>query len=152
MNLRRRLEERITKKIKEIQELEGTIKEAKAYVQGVQDTLKMLPRDSRVADAARAMRAGSQVAKAMQLLKDFGTPMHILDILKGLDKEITKGNRASLVGSLGAYVRRGETFTRPKPATFGLVEWAEEEPRVDEPTEDVPDDFGVIDTGEEEDY
>jgi hypothetical protein len=31
-------------------------------------------------------------------------------------------NRSALSGSIAAYVRKGEIFTRPAPNTFGLLE------------------------------
>ena len=56
--------------------------------------------------------------------------MHIQDILRGIGKEVTPENRASLGGSLAAYVRRGEIFSRPAPNTFALLSAtaSEEEP------------------------
>ena len=45
-------------------------------------------------------------------------------ILRGVGEEETAANRATLSGSLSAYVRKGEVFTRPAPNVFGLVEFA----------------------------
>jgi len=50
--------------------------------------------------------------------------MHVMDILKAMGREPTRESRASLSSSLAAYVRRGEVFTRSKPNTFGLAEFA----------------------------
>jgi hypothetical protein len=47
--------------------------------------------------------------------------MHIGAILTAIGVENTKSARVSLVGSLGAYVRKGSVFTRPGPNIFGLV-------------------------------
>jgi hypothetical protein len=36
---------------------------------------------------------------------------------------LNKSTRAAVAGSLSAYVRNGEIFTRPAPNTFGLIEF-----------------------------
>jgi len=50
--------------------------------------------------------------------------MHVNELLMAIGLEKTKNARVSLVGSLGAYVRKGVVFTRPGPNIFGLVEMA----------------------------
>ena len=55
--------------------------------------------------------------------KPSGKPLHISDLLVALGKETDHDNRAALSGSLSAYVRKHEIFTRPAPNTFGLVEF-----------------------------
>lgn len=143
MNLKRRLEERIQRKEKEIQQLEAQIGEAKAYIQGLQDTLKMLPREK--GETEITIRSNSLPGKALQALRKAGKPLHIKDLLKALGQEVTRKNRSSLSGSLGAYVRQNEIFTRPSPNTFGLTEWGESPSNED----DLPDEFGAIPEEEE---
>jgi hypothetical protein len=138
---RRKVEERIKKKEAEIQELERQVGEARVYLQALQDVLKLFPREagSSSALAVAALRPGSAVGQARDIILRHGAPVHITEILKELGKEVTRETRASLAGSLAAYVRRGEIFTRPAPNHFGLVEFGGTPP-VDTP----PDDFGAI--------
>jgi hypothetical protein len=123
MNERRKIEERLRRKEQEIQGLEDQIKEARVYIQALQDVLKLLPRD---ADAEGSpdtvLRAGSLVAQARTTIKARGGALHVDEILRILGKEVNRENKAALSGSLAAYVRRGEIFTRPAPNTYGLVE------------------------------
>jgi hypothetical protein len=123
MNERRRIEERLRKKEQEIQTLEEQVKDARVYIQALQDVLKMLPKEPDGESSPESvLRPGSTVAQARKIIKTRGNPVHIDDILKMLGKDVTRENKAALSGSLAAYVRRGEIFTRPAPNTFGLVE------------------------------
>jgi hypothetical protein len=128
MTNRRKIEERIAKKQQEIQELELKLRETKAYIQALQDVVKMLPRDgdathetSDVSQTGETMRAGSYVADARDAIRAAGKPLHLVDILKAIGRENNRKNRTGMSGSLAAYVRRREVFTRPKPNTFGLI-------------------------------
>lgn len=135
MSARREVERRIEKKQEEILGLERAIGEAKSYLQALQETLKLLPKD---ADSqglvSQSLRQGSEMEKVQTLLRKTGKPLYIEEILKSLGKEVTKENRNAIAGSLSGYARRGVIFTRPKPGTFGLVEFSTKEP---------PDDFGT---------
>ena len=123
MNERRKIEERLRRKDEEIQELEEKIREARIYSQALQDVLKLFPRaTSHQSPVGGTLRSGSAVAQARDLILARNQPVHISEILEALGKQATRNNRASLSGSLAAYVRRGEVFTRPAPNTFGLVE------------------------------
>lgn len=123
MSSRRKIEHRIFRKEEEIQELEANIREARAYVQALQDVMKLLPRDESVA-AVTVLRAGSAAAEAREIILRAGHALHISDILMAMGRELTRKNRSALSGSISAYVRRGQFFTRPEPNTFGLVEFA----------------------------
>jgi hypothetical protein len=121
-----KFEERIRRKELDIQELEMQIREARSYMRGLQEALKILPRES--ADRGTeggedVLRPGTMVAAARGALQQFGRPLHLLDILTAIGKEPNGANRASLGGSLSAYVRKAQIFTRPGPNTFGLVEF-----------------------------
>ena len=145
MSGRRKIEERIRRKEAEIQELEGKVREARAYVQALQDVLRMLPREATGLGPAELgeteLRPGSMVAEARDAILAEGKPLHVSKLLAAIGKEMTPQNRASLSGSLAAYVRRREIFTRPAPNTFGLVELGRESESVRDA--DIPDDFGV---------
>ncbi|MDD5482957.1 MAG: hypothetical protein PHP98_04830 [Kiritimatiellae bacterium] len=134
MNTRAEIEKRIEKKQVEIRSFETSIGEAKAYIQALQDTLKLLPKDADLRlSTSRSLRKGSEMEKVRLFLLKIGKPQYIEDILKGIGKEITKENRNAIAGSLSAYTRRNEIFTRPEPGTFGLIEFEAKEP---------PPDFG----------
>jgi hypothetical protein len=84
--------------------------------------LKILSRDGGDDEPETKLRHGSAVAQARDVILDHGSPMQIDEILSAMGKEATRETRASLVGSIAAYVRRDEIFTRPAPNTFGLIE------------------------------
>jgi len=139
MSTRRKFEERIKRKEAEIQELEMQVREGRAYLQALQEALKLLPREGAASGTDSeedVLRAGSMVALARNALQKVGHPLHLLDILTAVGKEPNSANRASLGGSLSAYVRKGEIFTRPAPNTFGLAEFPAS------PKTDIPPGFG----------
>ncbi len=139
MSLRGKFEEKIKKKEQEIVEYEAKIREAKAYIQALQDSLKMVPRDDmRGALAESTLRPGSSIAKTHDFLKEIGKPMHITEILSGIGKGTSKKERTSLSGALGWYVRRKEIFTRPGPNVFGLLSM-----ETQEENSEPPESFGL---------
>ena len=70
---RQRIEDRIKRKEVEILEFEMKIREARSYVQALNDTIKLLPRDDD-APAYTILRAGSGVAKARAKGRNFYSP------------------------------------------------------------------------------
>jgi hypothetical protein len=139
MGIRDSLQRIISKKEQEIADLEQRIRDARIYLQAVQDSMKALPRDVMDSDKPRELRPGTAVAKARDLIRNAGRPLHITDILKGLGKPIDKKNKLSLSGSLAGYVREGQVFNRPAPNTFGLVELGGNGSRAE-----LPEDFGKM--------
>jgi hypothetical protein len=141
MNERRKIEERLRKKEQEIQGLEEQIKEARVYIGALQDVLKLLPRDSDSETTPDTiLRAGSLVAQARNIIKARGAAVHVDEILKILGKEANRENKAALSGSLAAYVRRRDIFTRPAPNTYGLAELGGTTPTQSSP--EPPPNFG----------
>ena len=134
MNARDQFQKLLDRKQQEIKDLEIQIEKAKAYVQALQDSMKFLPREN--GQAQVLLRPGSALAKAQDILRKAGKPLHISEILKALNEKADK--RVSLSGSLSAYVRNGQIFTRPAPNTFGLIETNESADVSDE----IPEDFG----------
>src|SRR4051812_13115613 len=125
MGFRQELEKRIEKKRAEINGLSTKLKEAEIYVQALEDTLKLLPRGGgdlidTAASAPSPLREGSTIARAKDAIESAGRPLHISALLKAIGKPDDKDSRAALAGSIGAYVRKGEVFTRPAPNTFGV--------------------------------
>lgn len=121
MGLKKELEKRIEKKRLEIAELKKQAELSEMYLQAMLDTYKLVPKDEDSGESIlKSPKAGTELAKAYLAIKTAGKPLHITDILKFMEKPPTQQNKTSLTGSLGAYVRRGDTFTRPAPNTFGL--------------------------------
>ena len=135
MIVRKKLEEKITKKREEIAALERMIGEANSYLLALQDTLKMIPKTSDAASAALSLRPGTDIAKSYDALKQAGTPLQINDLLKKMGREVNKSNRVSISGSINGYVRRGLIFSKTAPNTFGLLEF--------ESGNEPPEEFGA---------
>jgi hypothetical protein len=140
MSIRSQVEKKIDNKKLEIVELEAKLREAGAFLQGLQEALKVLPKDDTAndRDADSILRPGSNMAKARDALKRAGKPMYINDLLKAMGLDLTKKNRVSVSGALGSYARKGEIFTHKGPNIFGLIEF-NDQAASDEP----PDNFGV---------
>jgi hypothetical protein len=143
MSLRARLSSKIKLKEQEIQELEWKIREARAYMQALQDAIKLAPKDLNDKNGTQdhGLRPGSEIAKARDYLRSHGKPLHISEILVGIGKENSKPNRLALSGSIARYVRQGVIFSRPGPNIFGLLEFPDtpKQQELDQP----PDDFGL---------
>lgn len=123
MSLRTELLKRIEKKQAEIREHEDRIREANAYLQGLQDTLKLIPKDEDEQAQDVTLRHGSNIAKARDALRTAGHPLHITDILKAIGQPTDKKRRIALGGSIASYARKNAVFTKTAPNTFGLLEF-----------------------------
>ena len=122
MDLREEIQKRIDKKEEELREFELRIREGKAYIQALSETLRFLPKaPAAPLNPDLALRPGTAMAKVRDAIREAGRPLHITDILKALDRPINRENRGSIVGSLSAYVRKGEIFIKTAPNTFGLA-------------------------------
>jgi hypothetical protein len=128
MGLREQIQKKIDAKEQELNDLQNQIREGRAYIQGLQETLKIVGREQQdtfeASDRTKVavLRHGSLLSHAREAILKAGKPLHITSILKAIGKPDDKHNRISLSGSLAAYVRKGEIFTRPEPNTFGLKE------------------------------
>jgi hypothetical protein len=142
MNERRKIEERLRKKEEEICQFEAKLRDARIYVQALQDVLKILPRGSEKKFRAGTLRPGSGMAKVREFILEKGRPGHVTELLQALGRPATRETRASLSGSLAAYVRKGEIFTRPSPNTFGLIELGHENEDDANPENEPPAGFG----------
>jgi hypothetical protein len=142
MGLRQEFQKRIEKKKQEIRDLETRIRETNIYIQALEESMRLLPRESDENGASeQPLRAGTLLSSARDAIRRSAKPMHISEILKAIDKPVDKKNKLSLGGSLSGYVRRGEIFTRPAPNTFGLKEMQSESLANEE---DLPDAFGKM--------
>jgi len=138
MGIRENLQKLINKKLEENMSLERQVMENKAYIQGLQDSMKLLPRDGSAA-ADYILREGSALAKTRDVLKAAHIPLPIADILKALGKPQDKKHRISLAGTLSGYARSGKVFTKTAPNTFGLLEF-----KAQSDGDEIPDDFGSM--------
>ncbi len=123
MTPRAELEKRIQKRREEISALKVKVREAEVYISALEEALRVLPREGiNNGNAGDVLRQGSNAALAREAILLAGRPMHLVELLKAMKKDSTRASRTGLSGSLAAYVRKGEIFTRPAPSTFGLVE------------------------------
>ncbi len=145
------IEVQMVKKIAEVQSLEEKLKAAKVYVKALEDVLKAIERGGSepVGDGDVTLRKGGLVAQARDVILKRGTPIHIDDLLEALGRDVTRESKASLTGSIAAYVRKEEIFTRPAPSTFGLIELKHFEVEADEVSP--PKDFGYTTTSNDDD-
>jgi len=145
MGARESLQKLIDRKLAEIDRLEQQLRDAKVYVQAVQDSFKLLPKEETGAETSKELRPGSALARVQEFLKREKTPQHISAILEFLGKPIDKQNRVSLTGSLAGYARDRRIFAKTGPNTFGLIEFeanSDESPQPELPG--LPDDFGKV--------
>lgn len=130
MALRDDLLKRVERKRQEIGELETQIKQANSYLQALEDTLKLLPREGLTGEGATlVLRPNSSVAKAREALKKAAKPLHVNEILASIGRPQDRVNRSGLNSSLSMYVRKGEIFIRTAPNTYGLTEFADSTPQ-----------------------
>ena len=141
MGARENLQKLIDRKQAEIDRLEQELRDARVYVQAVQDSFKMLPREESIGNTPTELRPGTALAKVQEFLRQEGSPQHISRILEFLGKPLDKPNRVSLGGSLGGYARDHRIFTRTAPNTFGLIEFGAQ-PHPGDTLSLLPEDFG----------
>lgn len=120
---RRKVENKITAKEKEIQELKRKISEIGSEINGMKEALKYIPRDNAGTDAAKkVLRKGSIAKKVYDALKKTGKSLYIDDIMPLIKG---KKDRTSMANVLAQYARKNEIFSRPAANTFGLLEWGD---------------------------
>jgi hypothetical protein len=144
MGFREDVARRIEKKRAEIDGLEVELLAARAYLQALEDMHKIAARESPAASAplfigdrnraAPSFRAGSMTGAAYEAIKSAGRPLHVNVLLSAIGRAVTRQERSAVSGTLAAYVRKGEVFTRPAPNTFGLVELGDQDTATAEPT------------------
>jgi hypothetical protein len=127
MGFREDLLRRIERKRAEISDLEAQVNNAKTYLLGLEEAYKVVSRGAANQDSATpSFRVGSLLARSYEAIKKAGRPLHVNDLLVAVGREVTRADRSALSGTLAAYVRKGEVFTRPAPNTYGLVGMADE--------------------------
>lgn len=137
------IESRIKRKESEIQSLEKKLNAAKIYLQALRDIQGAIANDvEKDGSSGTVLREGSAVALARDVILLLGAPVHIDGLITSLGKELSRETKASLTGSLAAYVRREEIFTRPAPNTYGLRELNHFE--LDQTPDELPRSFGSM--------
>ncbi|TPG13474.1 hypothetical protein EAH87_17285 [Sphingomonas koreensis] len=135
------IQERLRKKEAEVAGLEEKLKAAKVYLAALRDVIRLF-NEHEEENGDTKLRQGSAVAQARDIILAKGEPVHIDELLAAMGKDVTRDSKASLAGSIAAYVRRSEIFTRPAPNTFGLAELGHVE-RSDEDLDEPPSGFGT---------
>ncbi|MDP2321728.1 MAG: hypothetical protein Q8O42_20605 [Acidobacteriota bacterium] len=133
MGFKEDLARKIDKKKAEIVDLERQVNTARTYLQALEDTYKLAARDSMTASiytseavrATPAFRVGSMTGQAYAAIKHAGRPLHVNQLLPAIGRSVNRQERSAISGTLAAYVRKGDVFTRPAPNTFGLVEFGD---------------------------
>ena len=143
MGIRENFQRLIDKKQQEIEQHELQVREAKAYIQALQDSMKFLPREAATASVDHNLRPDSALAKARDAIRAAGTALPIANILKAIGKTQEKKNRVSLAGTLSSYVRTGKVFTKTAPNTFGLLEFGNSQAETTG-EDDLPEEFGSM--------
>jgi len=141
MGLRGNFQKLIDKKQQEIRDLEIQLREANAYIQALQDSMKLLPKDAETAAETHELREGSTLAKTRDLLRHSGKALPIGEILRLLNKPLDKKHRISLAGTLSSYARKGRVFTKTGPNIFGLIEFGA---ATEESEDELPEEFGSM--------
>jgi hypothetical protein len=151
MSIRGDIEKRIEKKELEMDGYEQEIARyrtlvtaAQSYIQALEETLRILPREDGEPIPQPVLRPGTLIYKAREAILAAGKPLHVDDLLKAVGKAVDTDGRGALGGTLSSYVRKQQIFTRPAPNTFGLVELAAQTASKNGP----PPSFGRDDTPE----
>ena len=94
MGFREQLIDKLKKKEGEIRGHENKIREARVYIQALQDMLRSLPDEGATPDGTSTtdniLRPGSMPHKTYELLVKARKPLHISVILKGIGEEPTR--------------------------------------------------------------
>ena len=146
MGAKEALQKIADKKVAEIRQLELQLAQAEAYLQALQDSMKVLPREQKdlvELGAEPVLREGSALAQAQVILKAAGRPMHISEILKAMGKANEKNERISLSGSMASYVRKGSIFRKTGPNRFALIGMNDPAPLSEEDAK-LPEGFGSV--------
>jgi hypothetical protein len=142
MGARESLQKLADRKEAEIRNLKLQIAQAESYLQAIQDSLKVLPKEPLETGGEPELRAGTLLSQARDILKAEGKPLHVNEILKKMGKNVDKGNRISLSGSISAYARKQMIFKKTGPNIFALVNMPPQ--AAGEEGEDVPENFGSV--------
>jgi hypothetical protein len=121
MSSRKKIEKMIEEKRCELEHYKGKIHEAEIYIKALEDTLRLLPGAEASQASEISLHEGSYAQKIYELLKKENGPLHVRHIMSKLQIPFNNKTRASVVGSLGPYIRSGRIFIKTAPNTFWLM-------------------------------
>src|SRR5437870_3414264 len=86
MSLRRKFEKKVKEKHQEIQELEHKLMEARAYLEAMEDAMRLLPAEGGQANGGLGsditVKPGTTIEAVVKALRASGKPIHIMELLK----------------------------------------------------------------------
>ena len=113
----RSIQDQIIHHRSEIDRLNGELDEARQALSG--DLVSPPTR-------SRPIRKTSSVGHAVEVLRDLGQDMDADPLVATINERFgSTVTKTTLVSSLSRYVRAGDTFTRPRPGAYGLIEFKE---------------------------
>ncbi len=128
----KKLQKKISKKKREIQQLESAhqeldlkIREARAFLAGLETSLKHIPSEEGDEKPGGSLRPGGSIARVYEILTENTKPMYIKDILTAMGRNTDKDSQKALTSQLNTYVRKDRIFARPIPNTYALKEWGD---------------------------
>jgi hypothetical protein len=154
MALREQYQRLVDKKRTEIDDLRTQLTAAEAYIEAMQDAIKLLPKEPNGDSSASAfrLRENSKLAKVEAALRLARKPLPIGEILTLIGDDVTTANRTALSGSLGNYARQEKVFTKTGPNEFGLLEFGEMESAGDAEPEEEEEKAGEIQPAANDDF
>ncbi len=107
----------IQEKEAEMVRLEAELRAGRAYVSLLADRVEAAEK------RLQEPETDDPVVAVRRVLAVAGKPLFIDEILHALGRNVSRESREQLRRLIIPWVHRREIFTRPRPATFGLVEW-----------------------------
>jgi hypothetical protein len=139
MAVREDIEKRIEREKQKISDLQKQIERCNAFILGMQEALKFIPKTGEKITKEYYFRSGD-TKQAYEVLKQSAKPLSINEILSLIGKEPTKQNKASLSSSLHRAVKKSGLIKKVASNMFTITE-NEVNKEVEEPI-DLPDGFG----------
>ena len=116
----REIQVEIQRHQREITRLNGQLDDARTILSG---KLIVIP-DAASTARRRPIRKASSVGHALNVLRDRAMPMDVDRIITRINERFgVEVSKPTLVSSLSRYVRNKDTFTRPEPGVYGLIEF-----------------------------
>lgn len=132
----RRKQQRIVALREEIASLQAELKEARAILSGKRSESDAAPEKPRVVPhrtptartlrgtRTRAIKEGSTVWWARHLLQHWKHDEDIDKLIAEIERATSKKvSKPTVVSNLSRYVKREDTFTRPAPSRYGLIDY-----------------------------
>ena len=116
----REIQAEIQRHQREIKRLNGQLDDARTALSGEPESVRIPIADTR----RRPIRKTSSVGYTLNVLRDRANSMGVDRIIARIHERFgVEVAKPTLVSSLSRYVRNGDTFTRPEPGVYGLIEF-----------------------------